>query len=92
MLLKTIRKALEKILGKRIVYLTESHSLFSKIYRGKRKCISTEHVIHVFIEKILTARNKGNVTFALFLDMSEAFDNVSHKRLLYNLKKKRIDL
>lgn len=90
-LLETIGKALETILAKRIAYLAESHGLLPKTHMGGRKCTSTEHAVHFLIEKILAAWNKGNVASALFLDVSGAFDNVSHKRLLHNLKKRRID-
>ena len=90
-LLETIGKALKTILAKKIAFLAESHGLLPKTHMGGRKCTLTEHAIHLFIKKILAVWNKGNIPSAIFLDVSEAFDNVSNKRLLHNLKKRRID-
>ena len=48
--------------------------------------------MHSLVERITTAWNKNKAVSALFLDVSGAFDNVSHSRLLHNLKKRRIDI
>lgn len=90
-LLETIKKALESVLAKRIAYLAEIYNLLPKTHMGGRRCTSTEHAVHLLIEKILAAWNKGEVASALFLDVNRAFDNVSHERLLHNLKKRQID-
>jgi hypothetical protein len=52
---------------------------------------STEHAIHMLVEKIHNAWKHKEVTSLLLLDVSGAFDNVSHPRLLHNLRKRRID-
>jgi hypothetical protein len=46
--------------------------------------------MHALLERIHQAWNRGEVATALFLDVTEAFDNVSHLRLLQNLRKRRI--
>ena len=90
-LLETIGKALETILAKRIAYLAETYHLLPRVHMGGRRCTSTEHAVHLLIGKILAAWNKECVASALFLDVSGAFDDVSHERLLHNLKKRQID-
>lgn len=42
------------------------------------------------LDATTAAWKKGSVVSALFLDISGAFDNVSHARLLHRLRKRRI--
>ncbi len=60
---------------------------------GGRKLKSTEHALHTVVERIYEAWNtgQGQVLSLLLLDVSDAFDNVSHKRLLHNLRKRKVD-
>ncbi len=92
-LLNTIGKIMDAVIAKRISYITEKHQLLPRTHIGGRKGRSTEHAIHMVIEKIYEAWNRaeGQVASLLLLDVSGAFDNVSHKRLLHNLRKRRID-
>jgi retron-type reverse transcriptase len=57
---------------------------------GGRRGRSTEHARHHIIDRIYEAwyRGGGQVASLLLLDVSGAFDNVSHQRLLHNLRKK----
>lgn len=41
-------------------------------------------------EQIYESWNQGKVATALFLHVSDAFDNLSHECLLHNLKKRRV--
>ncbi len=53
--------------------------------------IFTEHAIHMLLEQIQGVWDSHTpVASLLMLDVSGAFDNVSHRRLLHNLKKRRI--
>ena len=54
---------------------------------GARRLRSTDHGIHLMIERIYAAWNKNNVASMLLLDVAGAFDNVSHERLIHNLKR-----
>ena len=92
-LLNTIGKIMDAIIAKRISYITERHQLLPKTHIGGRKGRSTEHAIHMIIEEIYAAWNRADrqVASLLLLDVSGAFDNVSYKRLLYNLRRRRID-
>ncbi len=91
-LLDTIGKALESVLAKRISALTEPQSLLSKTHFGGRRGTSTEHAIHRLVEKTYKGWYQGKDTSSLMLDVTGAFDNVSHEKLLHNLKKRRIGL
>lgn len=58
-----------------------------------RKGRSIDHVLYTIIEKIYEAWNspEPQVASLLLLDVSGAFDNILHARLLHNLRKRRID-
>jgi hypothetical protein len=57
-----------------------------------RRQRSTEHALHITVNRIYRIWNSGQKTAsALLLDVSEAFDNVSYARLLHNLRKKEIN-
>jgi hypothetical protein len=77
----------------RLSYVVETHQLLPPTHIGGRKARSTEHAIHLLLERIYEAWNRadGQVASLLLLDVSGAFDNVSHERLLHNLRKRRID-
>ena len=90
-LLNTLGKALESIIAKRISYLAETFGLLPKTHIGGRRITSTEHAVHLILEKIYSAwGSKALIASMLSLDVAGAFDNVSHARLLHNLRKRRI--
>ena len=91
-LLETLSKVFETIMASRIAWMAEAYNLLPKGHMGGRRCTSTDHAVHSLVERIVAAWNKKKVVSALFLDVSGAFDNVSHTRLLHNLRKRRIDL
>ncbi|KAJ3552838.1 hypothetical protein NPX13_g11022 [Xylaria arbuscula] len=92
-LLNTLGKIMDAIIAQRLGYLAEAHQLLPRTHIGGRRLKSTEHALHIIVEKIYEAWNegKGKVVSLLLLDVSGAFDNVSHRRLLHNLRKRRID-
>ena len=51
----------------------------------------TEHALHYLVERIYRAWNAKKIASALLLDVKGAFDNISKKRLLHNLRTKQID-
>ena len=90
-LLDTLGKSLESVLAKRISYLAAHHELLPKQHIGGRKATSVEHAVHFTLERIYGAWASENpVVSMLCLDVSGAFDNVSHERLLHNLRKRRL--
>uniref|UniRef100_A0A8H7K1V6 Reverse transcriptase domain-containing protein n=1 Tax=Bionectria ochroleuca TaxID=29856 RepID=A0A8H7K1V6_BIOOC len=92
-LLNTTGKIMDSIIAKRLNFLAEAFKLLPEAHMGGRKLRSTEHAMHHILDKIYEAWNigRGKVASLLLLDVSEAFDNVSHKRLLHNLRKRRVD-
>ena len=92
-LLNTISKLIDSIIARRISYVTEAHQLLPSTYIGGRKGRSIDHALYIIIEKIYEAQNlpEPQVASLLLFDVSGAFDNVSHTRLLHNLRKRRID-
>ena len=57
-------------------------------HMGGRKGTTTEAALHKLLSYIHKAWNAGLIATALFLDVSGAFDNVAHLRLLHNLRKR----
>lgn len=92
-LLNTLGKIMDAIIAQRLNYLVETHQLLPLTHIGGRKKRSTEHALHAVTRKIYEAWNKKKTQVAslLLLDVSGAFDNVSHARLLHNLRKRKID-
>jgi ribonuclease HI len=90
-LLNTIGKALEAIAANRLAYLADTHHLLPSRHTGGRKLVSTDHAIHLLLQRIHEAWADEKVASLLLLDVSGAFDNVSRQRLLHNLKKRRIN-
>ncbi|OHE90236.1 zinc knuckle [Colletotrichum orchidophilum] len=92
-LLNTVGKIMDAIIAERLSYMAETHKLLPENHIGGRKQRSTENALHTIIDKIYEAwdERQGKVASLLLLDVSGAFDNVSHQRLLHNLRKRRID-
>lgn len=92
-LLNTIGKIMDAIIARRLSYLVEVHNILSNTHIGGRKLRSTEHALHLVIERIYKAWNtgRGQVASLMLLDVSGAFNNVSHERLLHNLRTRRVD-
>lgn len=85
-LLKTMSKIMEAILATRIAATAEIHNLLPITHCGGRKSTSTEHAVHLLLEEVQTAWRNDEVASLLTLDISGAFDNVNHRRLLWNIR------
>ncbi|OHW97034.1 reverse transcriptase [Colletotrichum incanum] len=90
-LLNTVGKIMDATIATRLSYLAETHGLLPDSHMSGRKQRSTEHALHRIVDQIYEAWGSGKVASLLLLDVSGAFDNVSHRRLLHNLRKRRID-
>ena len=90
-LLNTIGKFLEAIVARRISYAMESEGLLPRGHLGGRKGISTDHAIQIILDRIQRAWGDGfGVVSMLLLDVSGAYDNAHHLRLLHNMRKRRL--
>jgi hypothetical protein len=86
-LLNTLEKVLEKIVAYRISALAEEHGLLPTTQMGARPGRSTVTALEMLTEQIKTvwANDPSLVASMLSLDISGAFDNVSHERLIHNI-------
>ena len=94
-LLDTLGKALETVISKRLAGLAESHNLLPQQQMGARKGRSVETALESLTDAVHTVwncstANSKKVASLLSLDVAGAFDNVSHERLLHNLKERRV--
>src|SRR5207249_954898 len=92
-LLNTISKLMDSIIIRRISFVTEIYQLLPSTHIRERKGRSVDHALHTIVKKIYGAWNspKPQVISLLLLDVSGVFNNVSHTRLLHNLRKQRIN-
>jgi hypothetical protein len=85
-LLPVISKILEKIVNDRVVrFLNKNKVLYEGQY-GYRSNRSTTDAILDFTGNIIDGINKGHYVLSLFLDMSKAFDSISHHTLFRKLE------
>lgn len=75
-------------MSKRLDTCAEEYGLLPPQQMGARKNRSTETSLETIVDAIHTVWkcDKSNVASMLSLDVAGAFDNVSHQRLLHNLK------
>ena len=83
--LPVISKILEKCVYAQFIDHLESHQLLSSSQFGFRKKRNTEFANVLFIDAIRSAMDRGELTGALFVDLSKAFDTVSHSAILEKL-------
>ena len=86
----TIGKVFESVMAESISYLTELHELLPSEHYGGRPGRSTEDAMTVLSENIHKAWKSKKLFTAVFLDVAGAFNNVHHRRLIHNLKARRL--
>ena len=89
-LLNTLGKVLESIVATRIAWAVEEYGLLPKTHLGGRKGISVDHAIQLILDRVHRAWGRGKKVSMLLLDVAGAYDNVSHERLLNNIKQLRL--
>ena len=90
-LLPIISKVLEKIVANQLMAFLESHKLLSNTQHGFRANLSTETALMKVNERIYDNIDKQDISLLLLLDLSKAFDSVSHDILLTKCNDLRID-
>ena len=83
-LLPALSKIMEKNVANKLINYFNRYDLFYKHQYGFRKKHSTIHPIIHFLNHIANQKDisSKNITAAMFLDLSKAFDTISHKILL----------
>ena len=86
-LLITISKVLEKIMYCRVYNFLDKNEIFYQSQYGFRSNHSCEMAITELVGNILKGKNNNKHTIAVFIDLSKAFDTISHDILLSKLHK-----
>ena len=86
LLLPTISKLLEKLVYSRVyTFLNKNDSIFKSQY-GFRQKHSCKHAVTKLIGKICKGLGNNKNTIALYIDLSKAFDTISHDILYSKLE------
>ena len=79
-------RILEKILKTKLQEHAERLGLLSKDQHGFRRLKSTGSNLLEHHQRIIDALERGESVDAIYIDLSRAFDRVSHTRLIKKLK------
>ena len=85
-LLPVLSKIIEKVVQKQLYEYMDSNNLFNNSQYGFRKNHSTEYAAMEFVDKIGETMNNKQTPFAIFIDLSKAFDTLDHTILLQKLR------
>ena len=90
-LLPILSKVLEKIVSKQLMSYLESNHILSNHQHGFRPRLSTETALMKVTEKLYSNIDDKKISLLMLLDLSKAFDSVSHEILIKKLLKYNID-
>ncbi|XP_057296299.1 uncharacterized protein LOC130625264 [Hydractinia symbiolongicarpus] len=80
-----ISKVIEKVVREQLTAYLESNNLINNNQFGFRPRRSTELAATIFIDTVKLKVNDGKMVGAVFLDLTKAFDMLSHGKLLSKL-------
>ena len=90
-LLPILSKILEKIVSNQLIAYLENNNLLSHTQHGFRPRLSTETALMKLSESIYKNIDEKNISLLILLDLSKAFDSVSHNILLRKCMNLSID-
>ena len=80
---------MEKIIYKRLITFLNKHKAIHKTQYGFQKNIFTNHALIDVVTNSFDNINANLYTGLVFLDLTKAFDTVSHDTLLCKLEKEK---
>lgn len=83
--LPSISKIYERVMYNRLVDHLQINNLFDEQQHGFRKGKSVTSALFEFTEAIIDSIDKGDKVVGIFMDLSKAFDSISHEILLNKL-------
>jgi hypothetical protein len=91
-LLNIMNKIMKSIMSRRIAWLTKTYRLLFDSHMRCRKNRSIESTLKLLTKQIYIVWDKSTnrIVILLSLDVIEAFDTISHERLIYDLRKRKI--
>lgn len=81
-ILSAFSKIFERVMYIRLINFLESNNLFDEEQHGFRAGKSVVTAGVDLVETIINAIDKGNNVVGIFMDLSKAFDSVSHSKLV----------
>ena len=84
-ILPIVSKMLERAVHSELYSYLDEHNMIPSCQSGFRPLHSTDTTLQEFINKCLHAVEHGEITGAVFIDLSKAFDSVDHNILLEKL-------
>ena len=85
--LPVISKILERAVDHQLVQYLEENNILSKNQFGYRKKRSTELATLLLIDEMSKEIDRGKMVGAVFIDLSKAFDTLSHSVLISKMQK-----
>ena len=80
--LTALSKVYERLLYNIILEFVGKHEILSNQQFGFRKKYSTSHAINSLVNQFQDSVEKNEFMIGLFIDLSRAFDTISHKILI----------
>ena len=84
--LPALSKLLERAVHSQLIEYLENNELLSKVQFGYRSKRSTSSAATIFVDDIRREMDKGKLTGAVFLDLTKAFDTISHTVLIEKIR------